>query len=406
MIRQGFLRMRPEGEEEMSMTVKSYSLYTTQIDDADAAAEEIRRQLDEISLLANSVGILTCHYDYLAGGGVAVVAKMLPFPVVGYTTFYQAVPQHNGLFELCVTVLTSDSVRFGTAFASADSGQSPYDIIADAYGEACRDENDPPSLLMGFVSAARPISGDAFLRILDETTGGIPCFGAVAISDQDDGQDTYVLAGARQTEVGFVLLAFFGEVDSHFYYGSFTEEMMLSVTATVTDSEGAVVKKLNKLDAVTFLEKSGLEINAESRSGLVTIPFLHRRPDEEAAVARTMVDFTDEGHAVFFGEIPENSSLRIGYATPDDLLRVTAATAQEAIAESGERAIYFMFSCVGRYLTLGLDSEVELRRATQGLPADASFLATYVGGEICPVHVGGQLLNRYHNSSFVICALR
>lgn len=388
------------------MTIRSYSLYTTEIDDAGAAAAEIRRQLGGVSLLANSVGILTCHYDYFASGAVAAVAEALPFPVVGYTTFYQVVPEHKGLFELCLTVLTSDSVRFGTTFVNADEGQSPYELIAGAYEDACAGEQEPPSLLMSFISAARPISGDAFLRILDGASGGVPCFGAVAISDRDDGQNTYVLAGERLAEMGFVLLAMFGEVESDFYYGSFTEEMMLSVTATVTETEGTVVKKLNRQSAVAFLEKSGLEIDDANRHGLVTIPFLHRRPGEDAAVARTMMNFNDEGHAIFLGEIPENSSLRIGYATPDDLLSVTAATAHEAIAGSGEDAIYFMFSCVGRYLTLGLDSEVELRRATEGLPAEASFLATYVGGEICPVLVGGRLLNRYHNSSFVICALR
>ena len=388
------------------MTIRSYSLYTTQIDDANAAAAEIRRQLEEITLLANSVGILTCHYDYCDSGAVAAVAKALPFPVVGYTTFYQAVPHHNGLFELCITVLTSDSVRFGTTFVSADEGQSPYELIAGAYEDACVEEPKPPSLLICFISAARPISGDAFLRILDEASDGIPCFGAVAISDRDDGQNTYVLAGERLAKIGFVLLTMFGEVESNFYYGSFTEEMMLSVTASVTEAEDTVVKKLNKLNAVTFLEKSGLEIDDANRGGFVTIPFLHRRPGEDATVVRTMMDFNDEGHAVFLGEIPENSSLRIGYATPDDLLSVTASTAHEAIAGNGEDAIYFMFSCVGRYLTLGLDSEVELRKATEGLSANTSFLATYVGGEICPVCVDGRLLNRYHNSSFVICALR
>ena len=386
--------------------IKSYQLFTTQIDDAREAVREIASQFAELPLLRHAVGILTCHYDYIDGGIVAAVCEALPFPVVGYTTFYQAVPQHSGLFELCITVLTSDSVRFGTAFASAESGHDPYELIAGAYGRACAGEEERPSLLMSFISAARPISGDAFLRILDEASGGVPCFGAVAISDQEDGQNTYVIEGPQRSEMGFVLLAVFGEVEERFYYGSFTEKMMLSINATVTEAEGSVVKRLNKLTAVAFLENNGLEMSDGSRGGLVTIPFLHRRPGEDAAVARTMVDFNEAGHAVFFGEIPLNSTLRMGYATPDDILGVTAATAREAIGQNGGDAFYFMFSCVGRYLTLGLDSEVELRQATQDLPVGTSFLATYVGGEICPVDVDEGLANRYHNSSFVICALR
>lgn len=384
----------------------SYTLCTEEIDRPEAACADITGQLANAALGQNTIGIIACHYEFVLSGAYEAICGALPFPVIGCTTFNQATSCAGGLFALTITVLTSDDVHFATAYAAGLTGeQDPLTVASSAVSQVLEWETDSPSMLLSFLSLNLPFSGDGYLRQLDARCPGVPHFGAIATGEDESGDRTFVLCQGKALTDGFAALLCYGPMTARFYYGSFPEERLIAQSTTVTKSHGKWVETLGQQSALDFMKRCGFEGTQEAKAGLVTIPLMHRREQDEPLIARTMVDFNEEGHALFFGELPEGSVLRIGSATMDELLDVTHGVVQRAVAENGDAATLLLFSCMGRYISLGMEITSEIDAAQAEIPDGMHFLFTYASGEICPITAHGETLNRFHNSSIVVCAL-
>lgn len=388
--------------------IKSYSLYTSKIDDPQIAVEEIQTQLTEISLLTHSVGIVVCHHDYVVEGTVRELKRALPFPILGLTTFYQMTPKISGLFELTVTVMTSDDVRFAVAATGMAPGdEDPAQFIHQTYQKAYAIYSETPAMVLAFMSVQRPVSGDEFLRMMDASSGGVPCFGGVTTGDDDTGVDVQVICEEETFNTGFVILLFIGDVRPRFYYNNFREEKLLEMIGTVTKAEGEIVRELNGQSAVPFLQKNGMPLEDNDRNIVSNVPFMYKMPWEKRMTGRTLGGFDEDGALRFLAEVPEKALLRMGTVSMEDILRGSHETMLEVIRENRDAGVLLIFSCVGRYITLGLSHTSEMEHVAEDIPRNIPFLANYVGGEICPVdsQENGSLENRYHNGSFVVCAL-
>lgn len=384
----------------------SYSLHTSEIDDIDAAIGDITGQLRNITLLGNAVGILVCHYDFVTSGIVAALSEMLPFPLVGITSFYQAAPQVNGHFELTITLLTSDDVRFAVANSVGEGTDiPPSEVVADAYWRAFAVYGEQPSLIFGFLSANRPISGDAFLRMLDASSGGVPSFGGVTTGDDEAGTNVFIINQGYISTYGFALLLLIGDVNISFYAGNYRDDKMLEMIATVTKADDVIVQELNEQPAVAYLREHGFPLEDTECNTISNIPFLYKEAGEPLFTARTLGGFDMAGGLHFLGAIPQGARLRIGNTSNEDILEISREVTEQAVAENPRASALFVFSCVGRYIALGLSPTSELEYVAQGIPGNIPYLACYVGGEICPILSDEHLANRYHNASFVVCAL-
>lgn len=385
--------------------IKAYTLHTTEIDDLAAAQSDIAAQLGSLPLLQHSVGILVCHYDYVSGGIAEAVCQSLPFPSVGITTFYQAATGASGLFGLTITVLTSSSVRFAVACSQPNDESLPAPTaVKSTYQAAYNTYGEKPSLIFSFLSVNRPISGDEYLCLLDEYSGGVPQFGAVTTGDDEVGTNVYVFCNGVASYWGCAVLLFIGPVDAGFYFGNYKEDKLLEMTATVTAAEGERVLQLNGQPAVSYLRKSGFVLDDAERDRISNIPLLFKAPGSGALIARTLAGFDGDGAIKCLGEIPAGSLLRVGTVSMEDTLDTSLETMRRAVDENPNAAAFFIFSCVGRYITLGMDPTSEMESVTREIPAQSCYMACYAGGEICPTGPGTGK-NCYHNASFVVCAL-
>ena len=67
--------------------LKCAGLYTSELDSPELALSQIRTQLSEkIELLEHSVGVITCHKEFVDSGVLRHIAENLPFKVAGATT--------------------------------------------------------------------------------------------------------------------------------------------------------------------------------------------------------------------------------------------------------------------------------------------------------------------------------
>ena len=73
--------------------IKNIHAHTFEIDNLDIAVTEILEQLNmKENLLSNSIGIMSCYYEFIESGVVAAICDALPFDVIGMTSSRQAVP--------------------------------------------------------------------------------------------------------------------------------------------------------------------------------------------------------------------------------------------------------------------------------------------------------------------------
>lgn len=396
---------RPGLSKEQRM-IESFILSTSEIDDVSLAVEEITAQAESISLRSNSVGIIICHYDYVNGGALKAISEALPFPLIGITTFYQVAPGTSGLFELTITVMTSDDVKFSLAGSGhLDENVNPRKCVQDVYQKAFSPYGESPSLIFSFFSLNRPISGDEYLRLLDEASGGVPSFGAVTTGDDETGSNIHVISGGETTSYGFAMLLFLGKTEPRFYMGNYKAEKLLGMIARVTEAQGTKVQQLNEQPAVDFLVKNCFPMHEYEKNRISNVPFLYKMLEDESLIARTLGGFDDEGALLFFGEVPEKALLRVGTTSIEDILDVSKATVCQAVEENPDASVLFVFSCVGRYITLGMDPTSEMEQVANAIPGGMPYIACYVGGEVCPVIESKGMTNRFHNASFVVCAL-
>ena len=385
--------------------LRAHTLATSEVDLPTVAVDEILQQLAGIPLGRSSVGILACHYDYAECGVIAALKEALPFPLVGITTFYQATPRASGLFELTITLLTSDDITFALAGgASADPGTS-REVIRDTYTQAYETHGERPSLILSFLSVNLPISGDEYLRQLDAASGGVPSYGFVNSGDNESGKNIYVVCDGKPLSQGVAMLLMIGGPRARMYANDAPAERLLALSATVTEADGVVVREINGQPAATYMRKHSVPLDDRDTGVTSTVPFYCRIPGDSRFVGRALKNVAADGSLEFMAEIPEGALLRIGAVTAEDILEESGRILQRAVAENPDAALFLIGSCVGRFITLGLDATLEMDHATKGIPDGAAYLACYVCGEICPFDNGGRMVNRYYNNSFIVLAL-
>ena len=93
--------------------IKSFTATTREIDDAQAAVDEITKVLDiEKNLMKNSLGIISCFSEFEETGVLKAICDALPFDCIGATTCLCASDSDVDQILLAITVLTSDDCSF------------------------------------------------------------------------------------------------------------------------------------------------------------------------------------------------------------------------------------------------------------------------------------------------------
>ncbi|MDR0730626.1 MAG: hypothetical protein LBF63_03090, partial [Treponema sp.] len=277
--------------------IKVINAFTEEVDDTEAAVSEILEQLDpDNKLLANSVGIVHCYGEFLENGTVQALSDKLPFDLVGTTTMSLSVPSFISDIGLCLTVLTSDSVKFISDVSSPING-SVDEPLTELYGRIAAAEK--PSLLMPFIPFMITVGGDEFIEKIDSLSGGIPAVGTLAISNEPDFSKSYTIYKGQGYAASMVLLALTGDVDPLFLSVSVSEENILKQKAVITGINRNILQTVNNMPAVTYLESIGL-IKSGDVGALASMPFIIQLKDGSILV-RAVISATEDGGVILCG---------------------------------------------------------------------------------------------------------
>lgn len=383
--------------------LKMLTAYTNELDDIDVAVSEIVAQLDlDHSLLANTVGIVTCYVEYIETGVLAAVCERMPFDVIGKTTMSNGTAGEVGQMMLTLTVLTSDTIRFSTVMTESlfDTQEAP---IADAYKTATAALNERPSLMIAFAPLIGHVGGELIVETVSQITGNVPLYGSIACDHNTDYHEARTIFNGQcmRNNMAFTLLE--GDIGPNFYWAAIPQEKVQRQNAVITASHGNVLEAVNNMPILDYMQTLGLANDGEL-VGSDSIPFVIDYGDGSKPITRTIYTLTPEKYAVCGGRMPVGATLSIATIDTEDVL-TTARQVIGDILASPKRTGLLMFPCVSRNLVLGADAEAELDLVRDLIGGQIPYLFAYSGGEFCPTYLpDGSTVNQFHNHSFIACA--
>jgi hypothetical protein len=378
--------------------------FTEEIDDAEAAVTEILGQLDlDDNLLTNSVGILHCSCDFDEGSVVRELCARLPFDVVGCTSL--SVQVHGIMSQLALTlaVLTSDDVRFVSG-ASAPISDDMGGPVAEVYERVIGSQAEKPAMIMPFIPFMTTVGGDEFIEKIDELSGNkVPAFGTLAITSEEDFSRVYTVYNGEFYRASLVLLGLIGNVNPLFFSASVVENNILKQKAVVTDVRKNVLKTVNDMPAVKYLESIGLASGGKV-STFEALPFVIKLEDG-SRLTRACIASTPDGAIILCGSVPVGSTLAVATMDATDVITSTGEKVREALKESAGRNM-LIYSCAARNWTLGTKVMAEHEEVGKCIDGAAPFQFAYSGGEIFPAFFEGEnISNHLQNDTMILCVL-
>ena len=381
--------------------IRMLNACTYEIDDTGEATAEILAQLNlSQNALENSVGIFTCHCDFIESGVVRAVCDALPFDVIGATSLDNGTNGRIGGMKLCLSVLTADDVVFSAAEAPSITETYEADIMGTVEG-MLKKLPQKPKLIVPFLPISDSVAGDRMMEVIDKAGGGAPLFGTVYCDHTSGYGCSYTVFNGEAKRDRAVMLAASGNISPRFFMVAPRGGQGVSQKAIITRSEGNLLEEVNEMSAMDYLKSIGL-IVGEHGEYMGAVPLLVTPPDGTRTLARAVYRMTEKGHASCGGSMPQGSSLAIGSIDADEVDLTARALVNEALEEKGINGM-LMFPCLSRNLVLDVDMLHELE-IVDGMMDEIPYAISYSGGEVCPVYdKEGRELNRYHNFTFVIC---
>ncbi|MCL2042718.1 MAG: FIST C-terminal domain-containing protein [Treponema sp.] len=391
--------------------IKTLTAQTAEVDDVKTAVEQIQSQLGTGGLLKNTIGIAACHYEFVHSGVLKGITEALPFDIVGTISSGQSAADAYGTLLFTLIVLTSDEVEFDKVLTPSLLNE-PGRVIADTYTAAVRPEK--PALLLTFAPFMIQNSGDEYVNVLSEASGGVPCFGTIAVDDTLDFANCFMLADGEHHRDRMAIIPVYGNIHPKFYIANISESRILEKSADVTKSAGHILMEVNGRPVTDFFEDLGLTKASETQYALSSLPFLLDYNDGTPRVSKIFVTLTPEKYAICAGAMPEGSTFWIASSDKDDVLLTTGEAVDLLLKDIKNRpgSGLLIYSCISRGMTFGGDQfrEIELVREKLGSavqPAlNVPFMMAFSGGEICPTQVSDdKAINRFHNNAFIACLL-
>ncbi|MDR2572971.1 MAG: FIST C-terminal domain-containing protein [Desulfovibrio sp.] len=382
--------------------IEMHTASTAEIDEVDDAVKEILSQLPLDSLKKHSVGILYCCIDFIETGVVSALDKALPFSVLGMTTMASADKSNLGMYNLSLTVLTSDDVLFEAAVTDPLASSDYREKIAATYKRARTALPGEPACVFSFMPYTPDISGTDLASALDAIVGGAPIWGGVTVSlDIYSGSCCTILEGLAQEKVlGVILL--YGPVEPEFIVASIPEEnVFYEKRAIITSSDGCVLRAVNDMPVLRFFEHLGINVSAQDSA---TVPLMVDYRDGSTPVLLSIASILEDGSVLCGGPVPEGAYIAMCELTREGILTTTRRSLEKLLQL--KRNAVLMMPCVIRYIVMGPQHEEEMRLISGIVGEQAPYIIGYCGGEICPVRdTSGRWRNRFHHYTFTACIL-
>ena len=401
--------------------LKSAFALTYEMDDVEAAAEQLAASIKkDLTLSKNSCGFLFCDSEMEHEAFIASLEKKLQFEIVGFSTV--ATLDRTGFHDMAatLTVLTSDDVEFAVALSDSLDAENVHEQIKKTYAEGVEKLGGQPKLIFAVPSYNLEITLDDYPETLDEVSGGVPVFGGLPASNPPYGANLIFAKGKTCTD-RMALLLMAGNIRPVFSVQN-TLSNVTEMKRPVTHSSGNVIYSVGNGTFVDFLRSFGLPVEKiateDNTTFFVSNPLMveikQNENDDGIPIVRTLhsIDL-EKGSGTAIGKVPQAASISLGAMRRSDIeeaseiaMRDLAAKMEKNGKDGYVYSAVLCVSCIGRYMVLAPDRDVEGKVLASSMPEGVTFNGFYGYGEICPTSMrGDRAVNRAHNESIVLCAL-
>jgi len=392
--------------------MQSYVITITEADDAELALDELKEQLSSVSLLKNTVSIVSVNPEFIHTGIYEAVAKAVPFPLIGMTTLAQTANGVAGMFLFSIMVLTSDACDFAYGFSDVipQKGDAS-ELTRECYKTIRAKLEGEVKLTLLYAPFMEYRCGAEYISAIADVDKRIPVFGSLANADMEHlFADLKTICCDQYFNDRLVMLLISGDISPEFYIGSITKEaIILPNIGKVTEARGNHVTEINGINAGKFFEQIDFFIGDARNKGLLTSIFIVDTKDETgnvvSSVSRGILSLEDES-VIFGGNVPVGAVLSIATTTKEMVL-ATAKEVAALIKKAHRGKTVLMYSCIGRRFSL-LDATLSEYEALNGQLADSGFnyVALCSCGEICPTSVTEtEVYNSEHNQALIACVI-
>ena len=380
-----------------------YTARTSEIDEVDEAINELKSQIDFSALKKNSGGLIFCHIDFVESGVVAALCEALPFNIIGMTSMANADEHGYSLFELSLTVLTSDEVTFEAGITNSINPDNYPAEINKLYQDIRGRVDSEPAMIFTFMPYMRDVAGYEVVAAMDAACHGVPLWGSITNNIDFNYETVQTICNGKALPAGVAMMFVNGPVEPKFIVSSLPERNISNNRAMVTKSDKAVLREVNDLPILEYLANIGLVITKEN---VTTTPLMVYYDEAAEPVALGFYTMFEDGSLLAGGELPVGTSFAVGSIDAEGIFE-SAEKGLRQILEHKDRQATLLLPCVTRYIMLAPDQESELRLIKKQLcDSGLPFMMGYSGGEICPMlGSDGKYHNHFHNYSFCACVL-
>ena len=378
--------------------------YTEEVDEVEDALNEILGQIDMGALKKNTVGLITCHFDFLDIGFLDALCQKLPFDIIGMTTLASANSHGLSMYALSLTVLTSDDVVFETTMTGALNPDDYREKMETAYSGVTQKHSGSPAMIITFFPFFKEVSGAVMHHAFDEICGGVPFWGSLAADPDISYLHSKVFRNGNVSKDGMAMVLLYGQVNPEFIIVSIAKHDIRKDRGQITDSDGCILKEINGIPAVKYLENMGVFL---MKDATITTPLMVYYEGSVEPVALGIYNLNDDGSLLCGGEMTKGASVAVGQISNEGILS-TAKESLNSVLACGKRSGVLYLPCITRHVMLVPNHNAELELIAEKMENGRvmPYMVGYSGGEVCPVRdESGVLRNRFHQFTFSACVL-
>ncbi|MDR0952564.1 MAG: FIST C-terminal domain-containing protein [Oscillospiraceae bacterium] len=390
--------------------LKAFITYTDEIDDAGLALADIQAQMGSYYPEEGAtLGILSCHEEFVHTGVAESVVKAMPFPVVGMTSMCVGagpVPagdtnRAEGELRLTMMVISGDELRFELI----GSGPVSEDTDVQELAQRMLSGRGTPALLLAFTPDYSTVSCDALCQAVSRALPGVPMFGGVGVDNSPlYNEDCYVITPDGPKKGELVMVTIYGAATPEFFTASVPADKVMGQAWRITDSDKACLRMVDGNPVTEFLKSFGLTRSLAEDGALSGLSLIVKEPGK-SPYSRTMLALDKHGDLACGGWMPGGSEIRMARFEKNAMLSAAMALLESALNGPRRPTALVVWCCATRAAVLGDDNLAEIRLLRE-FAGDIPFMFAYAGGEICPgLGDDGNLYNQFHNQSFTLCAV-
>ena len=266
-----------------------------------------------------------------------------------------------GLFDLTLTVLTSDEVSFEAGMTRSIDHDNYVGEIDQLYTRIRDRTESDPAMIFAFMPYMPDVSGYEVVKAMDASCHGIPLWGSITNNMDFRYQTVQTICNGKALPAGIAMLSVTGPLELEFIVSSIPEHNIANNRAIITKSEHAVLREANDLPILEYLANIGLIITDEN---VTTTPLMVYYDDSVKPVALGFYTLFEDGSLLSGGEMPVGTSFAVGNIDAEGIFD-SANDGLHQILVRKDRQATLLLPCVTRYIMLAPDQERELKTGLQ-----------------------------------------